>query len=197
MSSTSMKAIETQYKGYRFRSRLEARWAVFFQTLGLEWEYEPEGFVMSDGTHYLPDFKVYYPKNGYQWYEVKSRLKDMTQSEWLKVLKFQKESHNNLILLDGMPEERMYLDPLEALGVPYETGGDRMDFAISQVTKGVKFEPIDSFKRYGAALYSYKGRPWWDEHDNFWDDPDYGSADIKLGVFEAKRARFEHGQTPS
>jgi len=25
-----IKAIETQYRGYRFRSRLEARWAVFF-----------------------------------------------------------------------------------------------------------------------------------------------------------------------
>lgn len=27
------QVIETEYKGYRFRSRLEARWAVFFDTL--------------------------------------------------------------------------------------------------------------------------------------------------------------------
>ena len=27
---SDIKAIETYYKGYRFRSRLEARWAVFF-----------------------------------------------------------------------------------------------------------------------------------------------------------------------
>jgi hypothetical protein len=26
-----IKAIETRYKGYRFRSRLEARWAVRFE----------------------------------------------------------------------------------------------------------------------------------------------------------------------
>ena len=51
-----MKPIETRYKGYRFRSRLEARWAVFFDTLGIEWEYEPEGFELSDGSRYLPDF---------------------------------------------------------------------------------------------------------------------------------------------
>ena len=51
-----MKAIETTYKGYRFRSRLEARWAVFFDTLGIEWEYEKEGFEFDDGTRYLPDF---------------------------------------------------------------------------------------------------------------------------------------------
>jgi hypothetical protein len=31
--STEIKAIETSYKGYRFRSRLEARWAVFFDAL--------------------------------------------------------------------------------------------------------------------------------------------------------------------
>lgn len=51
-----MKAIETVYNGYRFRSRLEARWAVFFDTLGIKYEYEPEGFEFDDGTRYLPDF---------------------------------------------------------------------------------------------------------------------------------------------
>lgn len=50
------QAIETEYKGYRFRSRLEARWAVFFNALGIAWVYEPEGFQLSDGTRYLPDF---------------------------------------------------------------------------------------------------------------------------------------------
>src|SRR5690625_2304014 len=52
----SIKPIETRYKGYRFRSRLEARWAVFFDALGIEWQYEPEGYVLEDGTWYLPDF---------------------------------------------------------------------------------------------------------------------------------------------
>jgi hypothetical protein len=51
-----MKAIETQYKGYRFRSRLEARWAVFFDALGVKWTYEHEGFELPNGTRYLPDF---------------------------------------------------------------------------------------------------------------------------------------------
>ncbi len=52
----TVKAIETQYKGYRFRSRLEARWAVFFDALGIEWQYEVEGYELPDGTRYLPDF---------------------------------------------------------------------------------------------------------------------------------------------
>lgn len=50
--------IQTQYKGYRFRSRLEARWAVFFDAVGADWEYEPEGYDLGEGLWYLPDFAV-------------------------------------------------------------------------------------------------------------------------------------------
>lgn len=50
------KAIETEYNGYRFRSKLEARWAVFFDAMNMRYEYEPEGFELADGTRYLPDF---------------------------------------------------------------------------------------------------------------------------------------------
>jgi len=32
------RAIRTKYKEHLFRSRLEARWAVFFDALGIRWE---------------------------------------------------------------------------------------------------------------------------------------------------------------
>lgn len=49
--------IETRYAGCRFRSRLEARWAVFFDHLGIRWEYEPQGYRLgADNRAYLPDF---------------------------------------------------------------------------------------------------------------------------------------------
>lgn len=51
-----IKAIQTEYRGYLFRSRLEARWAVFFDACGVEWEYEPEGYDLGHGVYYLPDF---------------------------------------------------------------------------------------------------------------------------------------------
>lgn len=51
----TIKPIETVYNGYKFRSRLEARWAVFFDALRMKYDYEPEGFDM-DGIWYLPDF---------------------------------------------------------------------------------------------------------------------------------------------
>lgn len=51
-----IKAIETRYAGCLFRSRLEARWAVFFDTLGIRWEYEKEGYDLGEAGWYLPDF---------------------------------------------------------------------------------------------------------------------------------------------
>ena len=63
----SIKAIETIYKGYRFRSRNEARWGVFFDAIGLPWDYEIEGFE-GDGFKYLPDF--YLPSLNI-WVEIK------------------------------------------------------------------------------------------------------------------------------
>lgn len=72
-----IKAIETHWRGHRFRSRLEARWAVFFDVLGVPWEYEPQGFVLG-GTPYLPDFWL--PSLGL-WVEVKATGRD-TREDW-------------------------------------------------------------------------------------------------------------------
>lgn len=52
-----MKAIQTIYKGRRFRSRLEARWAIFFDAIDIGWEYETEGFQLGK-TKYLTDFRI-------------------------------------------------------------------------------------------------------------------------------------------
>lgn len=52
----TITAIETRWDGYRFRSRTEARWAVALAHVGIKYVYEHEGFRLSDGTPYLPDF---------------------------------------------------------------------------------------------------------------------------------------------
>lgn len=51
----SIKAIPTEYVGYTFRSRTEARWASWLDAVGIDWEYEPEGLDLG-GVWYLPDF---------------------------------------------------------------------------------------------------------------------------------------------
>lgn len=55
---SEIKPIETHYKEYRFRSRLEARWAVFFDAMGIDWKYEDEGFQLGPFGNYLPDFYI-------------------------------------------------------------------------------------------------------------------------------------------
>ena len=78
-----IKPIETVYKGYRFRSRLEARWAVAFDAMGIKYEYEPEGFDLGDGYYYLPDF--YLPDDDV-WVEVKG--KQLSDEEHEKLERF-------------------------------------------------------------------------------------------------------------
>lgn len=55
----TIKPIETLYRGHYFRSKAEARFAVFMDCLGVKWDYEPQGFDLGNGLKYLPDFKVY------------------------------------------------------------------------------------------------------------------------------------------
>jgi hypothetical protein len=92
-----IKPIETVYKGYKFRSRLEARWAVFFDAMGIEWEYEPEGFELSDGTRYLPDFYLKNVEYGI-YAEVKPDDGDFTKS-----YRFCFDSGESIWLLEGIP----------------------------------------------------------------------------------------------
>ncbi|MFF8869476.1 PDDEXK family nuclease [Streptomyces massasporeus] len=82
MAAKSIRPIETRYKGYRFRSRLEARWAVFMDHLGIPWDYEPQGYLV-DGQPYLPDFLVRPDdKDGAFWLEIKGSFP--TEGERLK-----------------------------------------------------------------------------------------------------------------
>jgi hypothetical protein len=97
-----MRAIETIYRGWKFRSRLEARYAVFFDALSIKWEYEPEGFEFADGTRYLPDF--YLPKfHGGIYVEVKP---DDDPCE--KARRFAEEAVQNTLLAQGTPTSGIY-----------------------------------------------------------------------------------------
>ena len=51
-------AIPTQYKGVTYRSRTEARWALFFDSLGVSFRYEQQTIHLTSGEYYLPDFLI-------------------------------------------------------------------------------------------------------------------------------------------
>jgi hypothetical protein len=92
-----VKPIETVYNGYRFRSRLEARWAVVFDALKLKWIYEPEGFELPDKSRYLPDFLV---ETGHpRWIEIKPA--DPTLQEFKKLALLVQGTKQTGIILAG------------------------------------------------------------------------------------------------
>lgn len=106
-------AIQTRYKGYRFRSRLEARWAVFLDHLGVKWEYEKEGYVLLDGTPYLPDFWL--PDQG-GFLEIKGgyALRDYKQMDdaRVKAAKLATSSGHGVLLVTGSLGSGEYLADL-------------------------------------------------------------------------------------
>jgi len=97
MDDNNFKPIETKYNGNRFRSRLEARWAVFFNYLKVKYEYEYEGFEI-DGIRYLPDFWL--PEQD-SWLEIKG--KEPTHDEKLKAMLLAKGSRKNVFMSIGSP----------------------------------------------------------------------------------------------
>jgi hypothetical protein len=97
-----MKAIETRYKGYQFRSRLEARYAVFFDALDIDWEYEKEGFELGALGRYLPDFFLRFkPSSGAAdrhsgagyWLEVKGEFPTLEECTKMRALCMMTKHH--------------------------------------------------------------------------------------------------------
>jgi hypothetical protein len=67
MNTTQIPPMPQWYSGIKFRSTLEARWAVFFDAAEIRWDYEPEGYVVG-GKPYRPDFLL---RDCATWVEVK------------------------------------------------------------------------------------------------------------------------------
>lgn len=90
------QAIETRAYGYRFRSRLEARWATFFTELDLDFQYEPQGFELPGVGPYLPDFFV---ADWNAWVEIKP--KTPTMDELLLCASLAGETRQRVLLFAG------------------------------------------------------------------------------------------------
>lgn len=98
------RPIDTRYKGYRFRSRLEARWAVYFDALHIKWEYEFEGYDLGPAGWYLPDFWL---PEASTWAEVKPVA--LSPAELEKVHRLGDLTGNNVLMLVGVPAFKTYI----------------------------------------------------------------------------------------
>jgi len=197
---SELKAIQTEYKGYRFRSRLEARWAVFFDTLGVKWEYEPEGYDLGNGVYYLPDFLLHdvtvnhglFQRHCDIYVEVKGV---MTDDDARKIIRFSDLGYDDenrdgvsktaVLVVGNIPEGESMRELI----------WDMQELAYSGNPPYYNFETIDD--DYFAAY------PGVDKHGTFTlfgDDSSYTwSMDEKAterAYRIARQARFEHGETP-
>jgi hypothetical protein len=210
----AIRAIETTWKGYRFRSRLEARWAVFFTRMGLRWEYEPEGFDI-DGISYLPDFRVTTPQGSVCWYEIKPSgvMSDRKFSAFEAALHERRmEQMRNeadegkpvrAALLSGDPSE--HVKPYEvcprcgflckpAYGSDYGGPNGSVLFGCGPCdfeTPGGHGHPIE------RGLFNVQYTP----HEGFLIIPldwmGFFQSIIRGCADEARAARFEHGEVPA
>ena len=201
-----MKPIETYYKGYRFRSRLEARWAVFFDALGVKYDYEPEGFTQN-GVYYLPDFRIYDVEgiHGSEWrQDIYVEVKGEPDAESArKVAEFswnidygETSEHGLPIWVVGnIPDPDDYIEDTERQR--YERcqmmrSRDIPDMCALCIND---FGPLDGDSCFQFAL------DYTDHRILRGDDSSYGygrwSEEVSHAFAKARQARFEHGEKPN
>ena len=203
-----IKPIETEYAGCRFRSRLEARWAVFFDTLGVRWEYEPEGFTLSDGANYLPDFLL---TDCGTWVEVKGSEAALNKDLMVQAayeLPHREGTWVSLLILGPIPDITPFMT-LDLTSNPdpdpfMHTGRDLTWTALN----GEYLRPPIEILRVGFGNYSHHNRPQieYGVKGPLWLTPvpsksRYGAgSDVyvaRLAYTAARSARFEYGEAPT
>lgn len=204
-----IKAIETKYRGYRFRSRLEARWAVFFDALDIAWEYEKEGFDLGKHGHYLPDFWL---PDINAWIEIKGQK--ASDQEIAKCRAFKRHlggwgaTHAMLLggaVAKGIVKEMCHMGR-EQFGQPYEKTMSELKEHLLDAPKVFLFDGgLSGLENDGKSCWLFLG----DDADSVLF-AEISSFDVLLNflyvkspeqfshaITVAKSARFEHGETPN
>lgn len=105
-----MKAIPTTYAGTKFRSRTEARWAIFFDCAGIPFLFEPDGYRIGNEA-YLPDFWL----PGFNAFmEVKGQ--EPTEDECERCAKLTLATECDVLLAVGTPAERFQIHWFDRAG---------------------------------------------------------------------------------
>lgn len=206
----TIKAIETHYGGHHFRSRLEARWAVFFDHMGIRWQYELEGFevrgVYAEPPYrrYLPDF--YLPATA-TWVEVKGDENKLNFNLLADLIDWGGA-------LPGVENSRGGEAGLLLLGDIPRTHGKTPVHPLLQHSKGGCVR-LAAFKRGGLVTYDapetvdYFDSSWGGDqntyewaattrkyHTGTWAVVGDGDPEVVAALRAARSARFEHGEVP-
>lgn len=166
IEAQAIKAIPATYNGVQFRSRTEARWAVFFDALGVRWEYEHEGYQLPSGW-YLPDFWL--PEvSGGMFAEIKPR-RAPSERETKAIKELAAATGKTSCIFPGAPHE--WSEDADNERIPWAQLGDFDDLFVFWVSSAeVLFcyageWPRDGFvadfDRLRAALESARRHRFW------------------------------------
>ena len=208
----TIQAIETFYDGCRFRSRLEARWAVFFNNAGIRYVYEPEGFYEfgDRGAQYLPDF--YLPV-----YDIYAEVKGLHPGAGEEVKRAinviaNKINRKVLLILPDIPNAWdcgvwwlpiYYYHPLcgitgcRASFLTQDGNGDHgsinltTSFAVGCNCRLNTYHP----KFIEKDLYAVADEDM-DDNDEYPVSEAFDSQLLRDCYLKARQARFEHGESP-
>jgi len=174
-----MEVIETLFDGYRFRSRTEARWAVFFKTVGFRYFYEREGFKLRS-QWYLPDFWL--PEIKF-WLEVKGD--EPTDEEQALCEELASQTRQDVLLAVGPPEPTEQLIWFQARMPDEEflVASGRWHFADDRRNDG------EFWLLQKDAAHSI-----WPKTGPFHEREPLVHSATKFAYEAARAARFEHGQ---
>jgi hypothetical protein len=100
MKAPTMRVLPTRYDGVLYRSRTEARWAVFFNAVGCCHQWEATGYDLA-GLWYLPDFWL--PTIN-TYLEVKGAKP--TAEERRKSMLLSAATDSTVVVVSGAPEPR-------------------------------------------------------------------------------------------
>jgi hypothetical protein len=200
----ALQPIETHYAGCRFRSRLEARWAVFMDQIDVTWEYEFQGFRLPSGR-YLPDFRL---PHAQVYLEIKGSAPTKRETTLAVELAAEAAAENwRYRLLAGDIPRKPHRDPHGLLGIRclsampeyFLMNADTVQpSAITQTSEDGE-ETVLNDNGFGIKATGYAGIPVenWRLRGALWRTEGWTEAELTASLIKARCARFEHGETPS
>lgn len=174
-----LKPIETKYGGCKFRSRLEARWARFWDELGIAWEYEKEGYDLGEAGWYLPDFWL--PEYAI-WVEVKPT--EPTSKELLKLRALVQAAERGAVCGIGLPARDVVAMRPRAPGMEWtDARGHLLHGMDGSLFVGYPRSPEECMLQFGPV-------------EELWPHGYVGCVTSPEYAIEAAlSARFEHGES--
>lgn len=158
----TVPATEVHWRGSRFRSQLEVRWAVFFELLGLRWFYEPAKFRVTYRIGYIPDFYLQGVEVGGMkgvWVEVKPGA--FTSDEYYKAASVVVDERKPFLCLAGRPGNAV----LTVL-MPGELQSGETDYLVTMrkgtlesVFEGTGKDVADACARAERIGFTWTGQP--------------------------------------